>query len=129
MWRTTDKSDRTQQQRQTALRPAALDAKMGETMAKLTIQCNKLRTHEEMLRAIYTLFTSLEPETEEEVDAILVAAGYDPVELAEKGRAIADQVFDDINRQASESVMKMTKRLLDKAEYQAREAARETSDE
>ena len=51
----------------------------------------KKRTPEEFLQAMDELFASVPPETPEEVDAVLRAAGLDPDEVGRRGMQVAFQ--------------------------------------
>ena len=48
---------------------------------------------EELVSAFADLFNEVEPETSEEIDAVLHEAGYDPDEVASRMRAVAQQAI------------------------------------
>lgn len=50
-------------------------------------------TDAELMRAINKLFDEIEPESPEEIDAILQEAGYDPQQVAARMKAVADSVL------------------------------------
>ena len=50
-------------------------------------------TYEELTRVLADLFDEVGPDTPEEVDAVLVEAGYDPDEVGRQMQAIAEQAM------------------------------------
>ena len=52
-----------------------------------------LETSEELVSAFADLFDAVEFETPEEIDAVLLEAGYDPNEIAARMRAVAVQTI------------------------------------
>lgn len=53
-------------------------------------------TDEELLAAIILLLDGHPPETPEEIDAYLRAEGYDPDEVAARGKAIAEKAIANL---------------------------------
>ena len=57
------------------------------------------REQEELVDAFYELFAEIEPETEEDIDAIIESAGLDPKAGVEKIEALARQALAEQARQ------------------------------
>ena len=51
-------------------------------------------TDEELVNAFMDLFNEIEPETEDEIDAILLQAGFDPKAVAVHMRQVADRAIE-----------------------------------
>ena len=51
-------------------------------------------TDEELVNAFTDLFNEVEPETEDEIDAVLRQAGYDPEAVAVRMRQVADRAIE-----------------------------------
>jgi len=50
-------------------------------------------TEKDLIRAFDVLFSAVEPESTEEIEALLRAEGLDPKELAAQGRALVDEAI------------------------------------
>ena len=56
--------------------------------------CKKCQA--QLLRAFTTLFDAVEPNTPEEIDAVLLEAGYNPDDIATRMQAFADKALSKI---------------------------------
>ena len=54
-----------------------------------------IETSEDLVRAFADLFDEIEPETPEEIDAVLCEAGYDPDEIGARMKAVAERALVD----------------------------------
>jgi len=54
-----------------------------------------IETGEDLVRAFADLFDEIEPETPEEIDAVLREAGYDPDEVGARMEAVAERALVD----------------------------------
>jgi len=54
-----------------------------------------IETGEDLVRAFADLFDEIEPETPEEIDAVLREAGYDPDEVGTRMKAVAERALAD----------------------------------
>jgi DNA-directed RNA polymerase subunit F len=51
------------------------------------------KTSEDLVRAVADLFDEVEPETQEEIDAVLREAGHDPDEVAARMKVVAERAL------------------------------------
>jgi len=54
-----------------------------------------IETSEDLVRAFADLFDEIEPETPEEIDAVLREAGYDPDEVGARMKAVAERALNE----------------------------------
>ena len=62
------------------------------------------RTPEELIQAVADLFNEVEPETPEEIEAVLREAGYDPDAIREQMKTIAERALSKQPQKWSEKI-------------------------